>query len=195
MPRRIPKETREEINRLYNEGLKLSEIARQTGVSCGSVYGMTRARQRTNPETGKPFESLGEYVEFRARQRTNPETGKPFESLGEYEGYQARHRTNPETGKPFESRGKYEGYQARHRTKKEVNRELSDFVRRRLKWMGLNQSWLAKQMGVSRQAVSLYLQGKSIPHDKNLRRLLSALDITKLTNLPKSLEDLVDEEL
>ena len=243
MPKRIPDEVRDEINRLYDAGRGMSpkEIARRIGVPYSSVYGMTRARQRTNPETGKPFESRGEYAAYQARQRTNPKTGKPFESLGEYAAYQARQRTNPETGKPFESRGEYEAYQARQRTnpetgkpfesrgelqayqarqrtnpetgkpfeslgelqayqarqrsKKERNRELSDFVKKRLKWMGLNQSWLAEEMDVSREAVRLYVTGKSIPRGENLRKLLLALDVRRSTRLPKSLEDLVVEEL
>ena len=55
MAKRIPEETRVEIIRLYDQGRGLSsaKIARQTKVSYSSVYGLTRARQKINPETGQ----------------------------------------------------------------------------------------------------------------------------------------------
>ncbi len=84
MPRRIPEEEREEISRLYDQGLRPSEIARQTGVSYASVYGMTKARQRINPDTGEKFKSGTEYEYHLAKQRINPETEKPFESKMTY---------------------------------------------------------------------------------------------------------------
>ena len=90
MSGRIPQEKKEEIQRLYDNGKGMSpaEIARQTGIPYQTVYRRTRKierlRQRINPETGKPFESLGQLQDYNARQRINPETGKPFESLGEY---------------------------------------------------------------------------------------------------------------
>ena len=71
MPKRISNELREEISRLYDDGKGRSpaEISRQTGISYFSVYGMTKARQRINPGTGKPFESRTEYNDYSARQR------------------------------------------------------------------------------------------------------------------------------
>ena len=167
MARKIPQETRKEINRLYDEGLRPSEIARQTGVSYASVYGMTKVRQRENPETVKQFASLGELQYYNARQRENPETGKQFASRGEYEAYQARQRS-----------------------KKSRNKELSYLIKKRLKWIGVNQSWLAKKMDVSREAVRLYVAGRSIPKGENLRKLLDSLEIRKL---PKCLDDLVED--
>ena len=64
MTKRIPDESRKEIIRLYDNGSGLTpaEIARQTGVSYSSVYGLTRVRQRDNPETGQPETSNGPKV-------------------------------------------------------------------------------------------------------------------------------------
>ena len=122
MPKKIPPETKEEIIRLYDNGRGLNplEIVRQTGVSYSSVYGLTRARQRINPETGQPFESLSQYEEYRARQRINPETGQLFESRCQYDEYRARQRVNPETGQLFESRSQYDEYRARQRINPET---------------------------------------------------------------------------
>ncbi|MEK6914717.1 MAG: helix-turn-helix domain-containing protein, partial [Nanoarchaeota archaeon] len=61
MSRRITDEQREEVKRLYDSDLKLSDIAKQTGISYSSVYGMTNVRQRVNPETGEQFKSQTEY--------------------------------------------------------------------------------------------------------------------------------------
>ena len=213
MPRRIPDEKREEIIRLYDNGGGMSpaEIARQTGVSYSSVYGLTKVRQRTNPETGKPFESISQYKDYQARQRTNPETGKPFESLSQLLNYQARQRTNPETGKPFESRSQYNDYQARQRTNPETrkpfesisqyakhmmgqrqealeNQALSHVIKTGLEELEQTQSWLAREIGVSREAVSQYAQGKCIPHDEVLERIFSALELPYHT-----LDDLLED--
>ncbi len=218
MSKRIPEEKKKEVQRLYEKGISMKDIAGRTGISYYSVYGLTRLRQRTNPETKKPYRSRGEYDDYQARQRTNPETDKSyrskseyddylarqrtnpetdmlFESLREYLDFRARQRTNPETNRPFKSSRELRDYNARQRSQKERNRELSDFVKRRLKWIGLNQNWLAEKIGVSRQAVSLYVAGKSIPKGENLRNLLLALDIKKSTKLPKSLKNLVNEKL
>jgi transcriptional regulator with XRE-family HTH domain len=166
MPRRILDKTREEIIRLYDNGHGLSpaKIARQTGISYSSVYGLTRARQRVNPETGLPFESLSQLMDYQARQRVNPETRLPFESLSQLMDYQARQRFNrPE------------------------NQGLSELIQKRLKELGKNQSWLAEKMGVTKQAVSLYVKGRSTPTDDLLKRLYSSLDVPY-----KTLDDLLE---
>jgi len=52
-----------------------------------------------------------------------------------------------------------------------------------LEKMGISQSRLAMEIGVSREAVRLYVAGKFMPKSKNLEKLLLALDIDKLTEL------------
>ncbi len=179
MPKRISNETKEEIMKLYDNGSGLSpiEIARQTGVSYPSVYGLTRVRQRVNPETGQPFESQTQYRDYNTRQRVNPETGQPFESLTQYQDYNARQRVNPETGQPFESRSQYQDYRERQKVNRPENQGLGGLIRRRLKNLGKNQSWLAEEIGVTRQSVSLYVKGRSVPKDDLLQKLYSSLDV------------------
>ena len=194
MPRRIPDETRKEIIRLYDNGSGLSpaEIARQTDISYSSVYGLTRARQRVNPETGQPFESQSQLMDYQARQRVNPETGQPFESQSQYQEYTTRQRVNPETGQPFESQSQYQEYTTRQRVNRPQNQGLSDLIKRRLKELGKNQSWLAEEIGVTRQAVSLYVKGRTTPTNDLLQKLYSSLDVTYET-LDDLLEDLERE--
>src|SRR3989344_702164 len=131
MNKRITTEQKEEVKRLYDsgKGLSIIEIVERTGLNYHVVYTQTKLRntlrQRTNPETGQPFTSQTEYLEFRTRQRTNPETGQPFTSKGEYESYQARQRTNPETGQPFTSLTELKDYQARQRTNPETGQPFT----------------------------------------------------------------------
>ncbi|MFC1742001.1 hypothetical protein ACFL3V_05690 [Nanoarchaeota archaeon] len=200
MPKRIPKETKEEIMRLRHDGLSRSKITRQTGVSYYSVYCMTRDRQRINPETGRPFESQSQLRDYQVRQNINPETDRPFESRSQYEKYLARQRINPETGRPFrsrkqlrdyqvrqrinpetdrpfESQKQYQEYTAKQRQKRPENQELSDLIRKRLKKLGKDQAWLAGEMGITCQAVSSYVKCRHIPRKALLEQLFSALDV------------------
>jgi len=58
-----------------------------------------------------------------------------------------------------------------------------------LKELGKSQSWLAQQIGVSKQAVNFYAEEVSIPQGEKLDKLLLALEIK---DKPKSLDDLVE---
>ena len=153
MPK-IPEETKEEIDKLYKDGLKLPAIARRTGASVSYVYGITLLGKRDNPETGMPFESLKEYHEHLARKRDNPETGMPFESLAEYRDYNEKMRMGNQR-----------------------NKWLGEMITAGLNQGGYCQSWLAEQIGVSRQAVSLYVSGKSFPKEETLGRLVEVLEL------------------
>src|SRR3989344_4422953 len=236
MAKRLSAEIKEKITLLYDNGngLDISKIAQQIGVSYQAIYSLTRIKQRTNPETGKLFESRNEYNDYLIRQRTNPETGKLFESLTEYNDYHSRQRTNPETGKLFESLTEYNDYHSRQRTNPETgklfeslteyddyhirqrtnpktrklfasrteyndyherqrtsrpeNQELSDLIKKRLKELGRNQSWLAEEIEVTKQRVSQYVQGKSFPKEDVLQKLYSSLEVPY-----KTLEDFLDD--
>lgn len=126
MPRRVSNEAKRLIDSLFEKDLSIAEIARIADVPYSTTYSYTRARQRINLETGKPFESYVQYKEHQTRRR-------------------------------------------RH--------ELSDLVRRRLKELGKNQSWLAEKVGVSRAAVSLYATGRNIPCDDIFRKVCYALEV------------------
>src|SRR3989338_4895233 len=236
MAKRLSAEIKEKITLLYDNGngLDISKIAQQIGVSYQAIYSLTRIKQRTNPETGKLFESRNEYKDYHIRQRTNPETGKLFaseneyndylirqrtnpetgklfasqteyndyhirqrtnpetgklfESLTEYDDYHIRQRTNPKTRKLFASRTEYNDYHERQRTSRPENQELSDLIKKRLKELGRNQSWLAEEIEVTKQRVSQYVQGKSFPKEDVLQKLYSSLEVPY-----KTLEDFLDD--
>lgn len=90
----------------------------------------------------------------------------------------------------FASRYEYVEHLSQQRSKRKRNRQLRGLVRKRLREIGKNQSWLAEELGVSRQAVSLYVQGKSIPRGKTLGRLLDIICSDDATR--RSLDDTVE---
>ena len=163
MARRIPEQVMQEIDALYEEGLSVREIHEKTGVSYSSVYGRTQARGRVNPETGRTFQSGTEYTNYLARQRVNPETGRMFGSRKEYENYIVPQRI-------------------------EKNNGLSSLLNCGLRRLGKNQTWLAEEAGVTRQAVSLYFQGKMAPKPEVLYRIIEALKINDTKKGKNALE-------
>ena len=83
----------------------------------------------------------------------------------------------------FGSDTKYRKELARRRQSNQDNQALRDLINKRLQDLGKNQSWLARQIGRSRQSVSLYGQGKALPkNDETLWRIYSVLGSTSLTN-------------
>ena len=164
MPKKIPYVTKRLMEELYAQGLPIAEIATRADVSYPTAHGYTILRQRVDPETEQPFKSRSQLMGYLARQRVNPETEQPFESLNQYQEYTARQRVNrPE------------------------NQGLSDLIKRRLKELKKNQSWLSREIGVSREVVSKYVQGKHIPNNGVLERLFSALEVPY-----KTLDDLLE---
>ena len=71
---------------------RLNIVAIKQGFASSTEYVKHQARQRINPETGEPFESISQLQDYRARQRINPETGEPFESTSQLGDYQARQK-------------------------------------------------------------------------------------------------------
>jgi len=65
---------------------------------------------------------------------------------------------------------------AKRRQSNPNNQALSELINTKLQELRKNQAWLARRVGLSRQSVSLYGQGKALPKDeKTMRKILSAL--------------------
>lgn len=71
----------------------------------------------------------------------------------------------------YESLKQYADAKQKERQENPDNKRLSYFINTKLNEIGKSQSWLAKQLGVGRGAVSLYAQGKIFPKKALLRRL------------------------
>lgn len=130
---------------------------RQRGFDSGHEYATDRIKR-------KGHESYQEYRDFLARQRGEV-------SFRE----QAHARYVRSLGLPPED---YKKYVARRTEQsKKLPEKLSTLIRRRLERLGKNQSWLANQIGVSRQAVSSYTNRKTFPGPKFLIKIFSALGV------------------
>src|SRR3989344_2988269 len=87
MQRKIPEEKKEQVRKLYGDGLAIRDISRQTGISYASVYCLTRAKERG-------FNSYCEYQEHLAKKRG-------FNSRCEYEEELAEKRSWRKKNKRF----------------------------------------------------------------------------------------------
>ena len=165
MAQRLSEKAKENIQKLRKEGSSVKEIAKRANVSYSTAYGYTKVKQRG-------FESLSEYQEHLVKQRG-------FKSRTEYETHLVRERG-------FKSRSDYQEHLARERQQRPENKELSNLIKKRLKELEKNQSWLADQIGVTSATVSFYTHGKSIPSNDVLKKLSSALEVPY-----KTLEDIL----
>lgn len=149
MQRRISKETRELVKKLYQQGLSLEEIMKEAHVSLLVAY---------EPRLGeRGFKSTGDYQEHKARERG-------YKSFKDY-----RMSKNKE-----EQRKRRE---KRLELLKQKRKRFSRWLYERLKEREQNQSWLAIQTGVSRQCVLQYIQRKCLPCDRTLKRIYSVFGI------------------
>ncbi|MDD5192765.1 MAG: helix-turn-helix transcriptional regulator [Candidatus Nanoarchaeia archaeon] len=142
-----------------------------------------------NPETTKPFASLGEYQDYAARQRINPRTGKHFASFTEYQSYIIKKRINPGTKKPFASTSEYQRYLANKHKTDPRRIKLKEIIEDGLEGVDENYSWLAKQLGILRASVSQYVNFKAIPSPEIQEKIF------KIFNLPyRSIDDAVNSD-
>lgn len=79
----------------------------------------------------------------------------------------------------------------KHLTKQEFGKKLY----RLMLTKGWNQSELARQAGVTRDAVSTYVRGVSLPEPANLDRLAKALDMDAGELLPNHMETAIDNDV
>ena len=106
-----------------------------------------------------------------------------FKTITEYQEHLAQE-------KGFKTFTEYKEHLAQKRIKRQGNIELKNLIHSYLNKLWKNQSWLAEQIGVSRQAVSLYASGKIIPKYETLDKLFNIL---KVKRKPRSLCDFVKE--
>lgn len=67
---------------------------------------------------------------------------------------------------------------------------MKSIIKKGLNELDKNQSWLAGQLGVTRQAVSYYAHGRIIPEVETLNKLLSVLNSGENRKI-KTLEKLI----
>lgn len=157
MWRAIPVNTIKLMRRLRNERFPIPEIAKRVNVSYMSAWFYTKAEERQ-------IKSYTEYQNYLLKKRG-------FASRANYCSYLSRQKA------ACEQLAKEKGFKSYADYSERLAEELSDLIQNSLIKIHKDQSWLAEQMGVTRQAVSLYVQRKSIPNQELLVKLYSALRV------------------
>ena len=182
---RISQEKEKQIHELYDQDLSVSEISKRTGVPRSTVYSKTKLLDRINPETGAPYTSSTEYLNQQATGKINPDTGKWFKTRQEYDNWLRFNKDNGEGGDYLThvlhlKNTKYDRKKARQEAAETygmwISLGLTDIER--------DQIWLAKQIGVSGQSITNYVQGNAFP-DKEVREKINAIfnfDSTTIDN-------------
>ena len=78
----------------------------------------------------------------------------------------------------------------RHLTKQEFGKRLYNLMLRK----GWHQSELARQSGLPRDSISVYVRGKSLPTPSSVQALSAALGIAPDELLPNQIESAIDED-
>jgi len=85
-------------------------------------------------------------------------------------------------GRGFASKNEYRKEMARRKQTKPKNKAVRDLINSKLQEIGKNQAWLARQVGLSRQSISMYAQGKVLPKDnETLGRICSSFGLNEET--------------
>lgn len=160
MPRKISEEIKEKILYLSQQGKSYDEIASITNTSRKTAWVYSNIKRmglksHTDYETHlikrKGYRSRAEYAEAKAKERGYKKLAGYSKSLAE------------------------------ERQQKDANIAFSCFLAERIKEQGINQAELARQLGVSKQAVSMYVQGKMLPCEEKLKKVFSVLGVNYKT--------------
>ncbi len=83
-------------------------------------------------------------------------------------------------------------YQRKYREKRKIKRpygKLGGFLKDKLEELGKNQSWLARELGVSREIVSKYIKGVYFPREIGRGEELCRILNIKYSDLEKILNE------
>ena len=78
----------------------------------------------------------------------------------------------------------------KHLTKQEFGKRLYQLMIRK----GWHQSELARQSGLPRDSISVYIRGRSLPTPASLKQLATALGVSGEELLPNHVESAIDED-
>lgn len=169
MNKKITDKQKEYAWNMYESGNSINYIAEYIKVSYTSAWVMTEGRKNG-------FKNNSDYQKYLAQKNGH-------NSLNNYKEHLAQE-------KGFESLNNYQKHLAQKRSKRYPNKDLSNLIKSSLKLLDKTQSWLAKEIGISKQLISLYANGLIIPKSETLEKLFNIL---KVETKPKSLEDLIEK--
>jgi hypothetical protein len=77
----------------------------------------------------------------------------------------------------FKSRKQQDVFKVLERQEKPENQELGYLIQTRLAEIGETRTWLAKELGITRQEVSIYTHAKAFPRNGKLERIVELLAV------------------
>ena len=169
-PRRVTREIERKIRSGARREISTKEIAQKLQLLPATVrpyicaykkgYGSLTAYRKAEFQR-KGYRSQNEYLNTWAQQ-------KGYASWKTY-------RTEMLQRRGYASRTDYEQDLARERMQRPENKEISDFITKRLQKLKRSQKWLAEQIGVSATSISYYQTGINCPPQKIKRRIFEIL--------------------
>ncbi|MEK6918160.1 MAG: helix-turn-helix transcriptional regulator [Nanoarchaeota archaeon] len=133
-----------------------------------------KARELDDQETS----TLDSAIKISQKTGINPGTAIMY-IFAKRNGFGSRTEYNKHFAKRngFGSYTEYREHLASERQKLSEYKNLAKLIKDRLKEVGQNQSWLASEIGVTRQCVSYYLQAKDFPGEEKLKTISQVLNI------------------
>jgi hypothetical protein len=124
--------------------------------------------------------SDSEYIQLMARRRINQDTGDFFKSNYEYSVYRITHTINPETGKFYKSLNERRLQLATVRKNLPKNLEYRQELRKRMNERGISTYGLAREVNLTHQTISNYINGVSAPSIRIRKRIERVLNLESI---------------
>ena len=158
-----------------------NHLIKKRGFSSRNGYEQNIARK-------KGFNSRSDYRDYLVRQRGFSSISEYEEDLAGRKGFSSRseYRNDLARRNGFSSINKYQEYLAKKRQNKQENKLFSKIIKGRLSELNKTNKWLADQLGINDNLVSLYVSGKSLPIINLQTKLLKTLELPY-----KTLEDII----
>jgi len=194
------------IDELFSDGRTTREIADAINVHYKTVYGRTIARQKLrlrgfatvheyNASLAQQhgFASFADYQKYRVQQAG-------FDSYAAYQthlvmqaNYRSRHHYQEQKALDagYESFYQYQRHLARQCSRRPENRSFAHLLKRRMRYFDMNQWELSLTSGVVATSICKYMQGHSLPSEKNWEKLAYALELLPMIpeSIPKTSSD------
>ena len=183
MSRKISEETKNKIYQLHEQGISRTEIAKQIQLPYSTVQVMIKLR-------AFGLDSIKEYHKHLIQQRGFKNQSEYQEDLAKRNGFESysKYREYSVQKRGFKNLTAYKNSLNQKRSERKSNKELSNLIKNRLKYLEKSQNQFAKEIGKTRQAVSLYIHGKILPSRKIREKISRALEVNS-----NSLEEILDE--
>ena len=177
---RIPGVVKERIMLLYESGMKVSDISKETGVNYQTVYAQTKMVDELKE---KGYNSYTEYRNDLAKKKGYNSYTEYRNDLAKKQGYNSytEYRKDLVKKQGYNSRTEYEKDLAEKRADNVKNKTLALLITGRLSDMGKSQKWLAEEIGVSRQMIFNYCHGLNLPSKEKAQEIANLLGLSYRT--------------